>query len=79
MYVPDVHKQLRDPWMVQGYQSNYGNYGWSRDTKETMASTDTLTRGWSRDTRVTMASTDTLTRGVDQYILVTMDGPGIPE
>ena len=24
-----------------------------------------------------MASTDTLTMGVDQYILVTMDGPGI--
>ena len=49
-----------------------------------MASTDTLTvytgnHGWSRDTRVTMAFRDMLTRGVDQYILVTMDGSGIPK
>ena len=26
-----------------------------------------------------MASTDILTRGIDQYVLASMDGPGMPE
>ena len=50
------------PWMLQGYQSNYGIHGYSDKGRRPVYISN---HGWSRDTRVTMASTDTLTRGGD--------------
>ena len=60
--------------LTRGRPVYTGNHGWSRDTKSNSG-----IHGYSDKGGSNYVIQDTLTRGVDQYILASIDGPGIPE